>query len=415
MKFESKPKLPLLKEGKFSDQSAADSPLFGRGARGDFHVVKLIAYILLLLASLVPVLYLHRSSGNVPELELGADTGLSNSKANMIMGYACEDCLVPSVHGATVIEKLEGGLFATWFGGKREGGRDVVLWGADYTPTTQRWSVPRRIIGPSETKAALGRYIKTVGNSVLVRGRQGELWLYFVTVSVGGWAGSSLNVTLSQDDGSSWSKPRRLISSPFFNVSTLNKSAAIQYSDGSIGLPVYHEFIGKFAELLRLDAHGKVLDKIRLTHGRHSIQPLVLPLDNKQAIALMRDTGPWPGRVLASKSHDAGMSWSTDTRLSLPNPDAAVAGLRRPDGSLLLVFNDVEAGRSSIALAVSRDQGLSWMTVRNFEQLNDGKSEFSYPYLIRLNDGTMHLLYTWNRKRIRHIIFNDKWVDGAKP
>ena len=72
MKFESKPKLPLLKEGKFSDQSAADSPLFGRGARGDFHVVKLIAYILLLLASLVPVLYLHLSSGNVPELELGA-------------------------------------------------------------------------------------------------------------------------------------------------------------------------------------------------------------------------------------------------------------------------------------------------------------------------------------------------------
>jgi predicted neuraminidase len=319
------------------------------------------------------------------------------------------------VHGANVIEKLDGGLFATWFGGSREGGRDVVIWGADFSAASQSWSVPRRIVGPAETKAALGRYIKTVGNSVLARGRLGELWLYYVTVSVGGWAGSSLNVLLSLDEGKTWNQPRRLITSPFFNVSTLNKSAAIAYSDGSTGLPVYHEFIGKFAELLKLDSRGNVIDKMRITSGRHSIQPLVLPLDNKNAVALMRDTGPWPGHVLASHSEDAGKHWSADTALKLPNPDAAVAGLRRPDGSLLLVFNDTDSGRSSLALAVSHDQGQSWKTVRHIEQLNDGKSEFSYPYLIRNKDGTMHLLYTWNRKRIRHVQFNDNWVDGVRP
>lgn len=378
-------------------------------------IMKTAAYVILLLAALVPVLYSNLSAEGALELELVKVAELNSSRASMTTGYACEACLVASVHGASVIETAHGGLFATWFGGSREGGRDVVLWGADYRPATRSWSLPRRIIGPAETRTALGRYIKTVGNSVLVRGKQGELWLYYVTVSVGGWAGSSLNVMVSRDDGQSWEAPRRLITSPFFNVSTLNKSAAIYYKDGSIGLPVYHEFIGKFSELLQLDSNGRVLDKFRITRGRHSIQPLLLPLDNKKMIALMRDTGHSPSYVLSSHSADAGRHWSTDIELNLPNPDSAVAGLRRPDGSLLLVFNDVKAGRSSLALAVSRDQGKSWRTIRHFEQRRDGKGEFSYPYVIRSSDGAMHLLYTWNRKRIRHIVFNDNWVDGNRP
>jgi predicted neuraminidase len=373
------------------------------------------AYVLLLLLTAVPLFYRDLAPRAVPDFVISSVTALNKSPAYMTMGYACEDCFDPSVHGANVIETLDGGLLATWFGGSREGGKDVVLWGADFSPGSQSWSVPRRIIGPAETQATLGRYIKTVGNSVLVRGEQDELWLFYVTVSVGGWAGSSLNAMLSQDDGKTWDAPRRLITSPFFNVSTLNKTAALLYSDGTIGLPVYHEFIGKFAELLRLDNTGRILDKVRITHGRHSIQPLVLPLGPQQALALMRDTGPAPGRVLMSRSNDVGQHWSVDERLALPNPDSAVAGLRRPDGSLLLVFNDTVSGRSSLAVAVSRDQGQSWNTVKHFEQTSDGKSEFSYPYLIRTSNGTMHLLYTWNRKRIRHIAFNDNWIDGDTP
>ena len=374
-----------------------------------------VSYILLLLAAVVPLLYRYMPSRVAADFVIENVTALGKSPASITKGYACEDCLVPSVHGASVVETLDGGLLATWFGGSREGGRDVVLWGAEFSSGSLSWSRPRRIVGPAETQAMLGRYIKTVGNSVLVRGEQGELWLYYVTVSVGGWAGSSLNAILSQDDGKTWDAPRRLITSPFFNVSTLNKSAALRYSDGTIGLPVYHEFIGKFAELLHLDSAGRVLDKTRITNGRHSIQPLVLPLDGQQALALMRDTGPKPGRVLISRSNDAGQHWLADEKLALPNPDSAIAGLRRPDGSLLLVFNDTESGRSSLALAVSRDQGQSWSTVKHFEQSIDAKGEFSYPYLIRSSNGTMHLLYTWNRKRIRHIAFNDNWVDGDKP
>lgn len=372
--------------------------------------LKHAAFVLLLLLAAVP-LFMRPDSGKL-EFALEPVQKLDAGKAQMTLGYACENCSVPSVHGANVIEKRDGSLFATWFGGSREGGKDVVLWGADFDVAARTWSAPRKIIGPAETRDALGRYIKTVGNSVLVRGAQQQLALYYVTVSFGGWAGSALNVMQSADDGKTWGSPRRLVTSPFFNVSTLNKCNAVHYADGSVGLPVYHELMGKFAELLRVDASGKVLDKMRITHGRHSIQPLLLPLDQQQALALMRDTVVNPGRVLVSRSADAGKSWSADRKLELPNPDSAVAGIRRPDGSLLLVLNDLEVGRNSLALAVSRDEGASWKVVRHVEKSADA-GEYSYPYLIRASDGRMHLLYTWNRKRIRHVVFNDQWVDGG--
>ncbi|MGV8933526.1 MAG: sialidase family protein [Gallionellaceae bacterium] len=372
------------------------------------------AYILLLLLALVPVMWRDLPVAKKADFVLGSATALDTKAASMTLGFVCEDCLVPSVHGATVIQKLDGDLFATWFGGSREGGKDVVLWGSYYLIKSSTWSKPRVVVSPAETQAALGRHIKTVGNSVLVRGSNNALLLYYVSVSVGGWAGSALNVISSADDGKTWSTAQRLITSPFFNISTLNKCAAVHYSDGSIGLPVYHEFIGKFSELLHIDSSGRVLGKARITHGRQAIQPLVLPLAPQSALALMRDTGPAPGHVLSSRSDNGGQYWHANKKLALANPDSAIAGLRRPDGSLLLVFNDIEVGRNSLALAVSHDQGTSWQTVRHIEQSKDSE-EFSYPYLIRSSDGNMHLLYTWNRKRIRHVVFNDAWVDGGKP
>lgn len=372
--------------------------------------LKHAGFVLLLLLAVVPV-WLKQPLGAL-SFKLPPAVPLDKRGAVFKAGFACEDCLAPSVHGANVIEKRDGGLLATWFGGSREGSRDVVIWGADFDPVAKTWSNPRKIIGPEATRQALGRYIKTVGNSVLVHGSDKQLRLYYVSVSFGGWAGSALNVMQSGDEGRSWSAPQRLVTSPFFNVSTLNKCSAVEYEDGSIGLPVYHELFGKFAELLHVDASGKIVDKQRITHGRHSIQPLILPLDQRRALALMRDTVAQPGRVLLSHTSDAGQGWSPDERLELPNPDSAIAGLRRPDGSLLLVLNDVEVGRNSLALAVSRDNGTSWKVVRHFEQ-SASAEEYSYPYLIRADDGTMHLVYTWNRKRIRYVMFNDQWVDGG--
>ena len=40
------------------------------------------------------------------------------------------------------------------------------------------------------------------------------------------------------------------------------------------------------------------------------------------------------------------------------------------------------------------------------------RKEFSYPYLLSA-DGGVHLVYTWDRKRIRHRYFSDAWLKQA--
>jgi predicted neuraminidase len=49
-------------------------------------------------------------------------------------------------------------------------------------------------------------------------------------------------------------------------------------------------------------------------------------------------------------------------------------------------------------LAVSRDGE----HFKNFETLESEPGEYSYPAMIVGKDGTLHITYTWNRKRIRY-------------
>ena len=50
-------------------------------------------------------------------------------------------------------------------------------------------------------QAELGRAIRKVGNAVLFPDQHGTVWLVYVTVTVGGWSGSALNVKSSRDGG----------------------------------------------------------------------------------------------------------------------------------------------------------------------------------------------------------------------
>src|SRR5690606_15349604 len=133
----------------------------------------------------------------------------------------------------------------------------------------------------------LGRNIRKLGNPVIGTAPDGRLWLFYVSVSVGGWAGSAINFMTSDDEGKTWSQAKRLITSPFLNISTLVRGRPVFHSDGTIGLPVYHEFLGKFPEYLRIDQAGRVIDKTRMGYGRDSLQPSTVVLSETQAVSLL--------------------------------------------------------------------------------------------------------------------------------
>ena len=323
-----------------------------------------------------------------------------------------------SVHAASLIALKDGAIRAFWFAGSREGAPDVVINSAVYDPQSANWSAPTIVIDRLSAQSGLSRYIAKLGNPVPSRMADGRMQLFFVTVSIGGWAGSSISTMISDDEGLTWGRPQRLISSPFFNLSTLVKSPALLFADGRLGLPAYHEWIGRFGEFLRIEA-TQVIDKRRMSSGRGAIQPVVFVKDSQTATALFRQTrsSELAKQIPVSQTSDAGQTWQGSDDLLIANPNSAVAGLTLGNGIRLLALNNIEAGRHRLVLLMKPAQAGQWQVVRVLEDEealpNEQRKEFSYPYLISANGNDAHLAYTWDRKKIRHLYFSSAWLMQA--
>jgi predicted neuraminidase len=223
---------------------------------------------------------------------------------------------------------------------------------------------------------------------------------------------------ISDDEGLTWGNPQRLIGSPLINISTLVKSPAITFADGRLGLPAYHEWIGRFGEFLRVDA-GQVIDKRRMSSGRSAIQPLVFANDAQDATAYFRQTrrAGQAKQVPVSQTLNAGQSWQSDADLPIANPNSAVAGLLLNSGARILVLNNIEAGRYRLVLMMADAKSSQWQVIEVIEDdeaLSEQRKEFSYPYLISADGNDAHLVYTWDRKKIRHRYFSGAWLRRAQ-
>ena len=303
-----------------------------------------------------------------------------------------------SSHSVSLADLGHGVIGAAWFAGSREGASDVAI---RYARLEQgRWTAPWTIISRERVQTDTARMIRKLGNPVLQVDAKGILHLYFVSVSWGGWAGSALNHSESADGGHTWSTVTRLITSPLWNLSTLVRAAPLTLADGGSALPAYHEFIRKHPEWIRLDAAGRVVDKVRLPAADRLLQPTVAVLDSQQAIALMRDAGD-AHRIGLSRTTDGGQSWSPAAATALPNPNAGIALIRLADGRLLLAYNHEESERNRLALALSADGGQNWSPPIPVEN-GAGEDEFSYPALLQDQTGMIHLAYTWKRQGIFH-------------
>jgi len=321
-----------------------------------------------------------------------------------------------SVHAASLIVLKDGGIRAFWFSGSREGAKDVVINSAVFDPQTAKWSAPTVVMDRVSAETGLSRYIAKLGNPVPTRMADGRLQLFFVTVSIGGWAGSSISTIISDDEGLTWGQPKRLITSPLINLSTLVKSPALPFSDGLLGLPAYHEWIGRFGEFLRIDV-DQVIDKRRMSSGRDAIQPVVFVDDAQQASAFFRQTrgSAQVKQIPVSQTSNAGKSWQVAGDIPIPNPNSAIAALTLNNGLRLMVLNNIETGRYRLVMMMSEGQMNDWQVVQVLEDdealPNEQRREFSYPYLITADGSDVHLVYTWDRKKIRHVYFGSDWVE----
>lgn len=358
--------------------------------------------------------------------------------------YAASDMVGRMVHAPSMVELPDGKIRAFWFAGSREGAQDVSINTAVFDPKLDRWLAETVAVERQWLNAQMGRYTRKLGNAVPVLDADGRMRLFVVAVSFGGWASSRIMVLNSYDLGETWQFSTELKTSPLLNISTLVKTPPIQYTDGSIGLPVYHEFIGKFGEILRIDQLNRVVNISRMGSGRQAIQPLVLATTDQQLVAFFRPHKK--GYVLQSQSDDAGLSWQDIQPTSLENPGSAVGGVSLSPSHWLIASNCNKKDRDEMCIKETWDAGKTWsvhwqvhdqrewrgkplnhtqliaMIPEDITQDPEVDQEqlyraakdkiceggercefrFDYPYLIQAKNGDVHMLYTWNKTLIRH-------------
>lgn len=316
-------------------------------------------------------------------------------------------------HAVTAIELADGRIVAYWFAGSREGAGDVVL--RSSILADDAWSAPRTVVDRQSMGAEQRRFIKTIGNPVILRHPGGEYWLITVSVTLGGWSGSALNLMRSAD-GITWGPPVRLVTGPFLNLSTLVKGPALVRADGLVALPAYHEFASAYPELLLIDGDGRVVDKIRMG-GRCQIQPWAVALDPRRAVALMRAYGCTERRLWVTATEDAGATWDLP-RATLANPDSPAAAVALPGGRIAAVLNDDPASAKTLDLVISDDGGETW---RHGAPVFGGAEQdetYRYPWLLQDSDGRLHVFATESQRGIRHAVLGAEALattPGAAP
>ncbi len=305
--------------------------------------------------------------------------------------YIYESAPYPKCHASTIVEtKTKGELFAAWFGGSDEGNKDVAIWGSIRPAGSSQWSVPVELVREPNTPT---------WNPVLFHDKTGTLWLYYkYGTSPSQWTGGRLSST---DGGRTWSKPEHLpagIYGPIKNKPLVLPGSGIIVSGTSV-----ESYQAWTSWVERSTDNGNTWTK----HGPieypgeiyASIQPAMVQLPGNKGLRMYVRTTPRLGKVAYSDSKDEGKTWTPLQLLDLPNPNSGIDATHLKDGRIVLIYNHTPKGRSPLNVGISTD-GTAF---RQALELETERGEFSYPAVIQTSDGHVHITYTWNRKKIRHV------------
>lgn len=317
--------------------------------------------------------------------------------------YSLDDKPTPQCHASTIVE-TPSGMVAAWFGGSHEKHPDVGIWVA--RRAGDRWSRPVQVADGVEEGTEYPCW-----NPVLFRPTGGPLLLFYkVGPSPSEWWGMLMT---SEDDGESWSEPRRLgEDEKVGHLLGPVKNKPIQLEDGSILAPssTEHEGWRVHFEKLQRSTDGQwevveVIGPINDAEQFNAIQPSILTYPGNRLQVICRTQN---GVLAQSWSDDGGRTWDTMTAMELPNPNSGTDAVTLRDGRQLLVYNHTTrgdafpSGRAMLNVAVSAD-GRDWQPVLTLER---EAGEFSYPAVIQATDGKVHVTYTYNRRSIKHVVLD---------
>ncbi|MBS7605096.1 MAG: sialidase family protein [Candidatus Bathyarchaeia archaeon] len=331
---------------------------------------------------------------------------------------------IPEVHAPTITETNNGDLLAAWFGGSKEGASDVAIYSSRFNLDDEKWSDPK-ILADIPKRSDQNPVLFTHGDTI---------WLFFSSLE-GGGSTSIIMYKKSLDDGFTWSEEKIFRK----RMGLWVRNRPIILNNGDFLLPIYDrrampnccyvmiseddgetwETYGPITSITGC-AQGNVVqlsDGTLMMYMRTRSHPLHQFLHGPQRLTkieispgqfiIKRESPSIGGFIWESRSNDNGRTWNQSSETTIPNPNSGISLIKLRDGNLVLAFNDTHVGRSPLNVALSTDEGKTWMYKKVLE---NGEGEFSYPQLIQSSDGLIHVVYTYRRLTIRHAVFNEEWL-----
>ncbi|MCP5521151.1 MAG: exo-alpha-sialidase [Verrucomicrobiales bacterium] len=364
------------------------------------------------------------------------------------------------VHASSIVECPDGSLLCAWFRGSGERrSPDVVIQGARLKPGAASWSEVFPMADTPDLPDC---------NPVLFVGPTDELWLFWIAVPAERWEDSLLRFRQARNYGGEgpprWDWQDDLLLKPGDRFAAemeakfhqmlpslpgldeprgaalreamarlqlaawdpsrrqrgwMTRCHAVVLPSGRILLPLYSD--GFVACLMAIsDDQGRSWRASSPIIGPALNQPSVVRRKDGTLLAYLREESFDDGqdeqlthRILVSESRDDGESWSLAEPTDLPNPNSSVEALVLRDGRWVLVYNDSETDRHTLALAMSKDEGRSWKWRRHLESTPGGG--FHYPSIIQTRDGRIQVTYTHQPgantgRSIKHVTLEPDWI-----
>lgn len=316
-------------------------------------------------------------------------------KGILVDEFIFDTASFPESHASTIAETPDG-LIAAWFGGTKEGNKDVCIWTSRLV--SDKWTAPHKVAdGIINDSIRYACY-----NPVLYYADNGELLLFYkIGPNVAGWTGWMIR---SRDNGLTWNK-REALPDGFLGP-IKNKPVMI---DGVLLCPSSTEKTGWKAHIEYTSDYGRTWTKSNAINDPQvlqAIQPSILEYKDGRLQILCRSRNT---TLNESWSIDNGKTWSEMKASPLPNNNSGTDAVTLKDGRQLLVYNHLlpdstwvkgKGPRTPLNVSVSKN-GKTWYASLVLE--DSPISQYSYPSVIQSRDGMVHIVYTWRRQKIKYV------------
>ena len=353
-------------------------------------------------------------------------------------------------HSSSVVELPNGDLLVCWFHGSGERtADDTLILASRWNHTTAKWSEPF-------TLADTPGFPET--NPVLFIDSKQRLMFFWPLIIAHHWETALMKYRISTDYQQPSGPPhwehqdnivlipknlaartkeyagaeaagtgprsgyaRRLIDHSedeyYSRMGWFTRTHPLELPSGRILVPMYSDGFS-FGIMAISDDGGLTWSGSEPLMGGGAVQPSVVRKNDGTLVAYLRDNGPPPKRAMICYSKDDGVSWTPAKDSELPNPGTSLEVIRLRNGHWIAVYNDIERGRHSLAVAISEDEGATWSSKRHL----DGRpgtvvnNQYHYPSVIQAKDGSIHVSYSYfvpEGKSIKHVRFNEEWVKAG--